>query len=118
MKKEYSDFNIFHECVHYCEHYLFFCLQEMHHNDLLRMKTREIEIPDAGEKVSNPVYWMEKQANRCAYGLMLPANFMRRIMAEKRGMFNTYAMKGRNTSRSVWPLPRNITFRISVCVRG
>ena len=37
---------------------------------------------------------MEKQANRCAYGLMLPANFMRRIMAEKRGTLNTYAHEG------------------------
>ena len=94
VKKEYSDFNIFHECVHYCEHYLFFCLQEMHHNDLLRMKTREIEIPEAGEKVSNPVYWMEKQANRGAYGLMMPMRFMRGLMAEKSRSLNRYAHEG------------------------
>lgn len=90
VKKEYSDFNIFHECVHYCEHYLFFCLQEMHHDDLLRMKTREIEIPDAGEKVSNPVYWMEKQANRGAYGLMMPVRFMCGLMAEKSQSEHTF----------------------------
>ena len=94
IKKEYSDFNIYHECVHYYEHCLFFRLQEMHHNDLLRMKTEEIEITEDEGKVTNPVYWMEKQANRCAYGLMLPANFMRRIMAEKRGTLNTYAHEG------------------------
>ena len=94
IKKEYSDFKIYHECVHYYEHCLFFRLQEMHHNDLLRMKTEEIEITEDEEKVNNPVYWMEKQANRCAYGLMLPANFMRRIMAEKRGTLNTYAHEG------------------------
>ena len=94
IKKEYSDFNIYHECVHYYEHCLFFRLQEMHHNDLLRMKTEEIEITEDEEKANNPVYWMEKQANRCAYGLMLPANFMRRLMAEKRGTLNTYAHEG------------------------
>lgn len=38
IQKEYSDFNILHECIHYYEHYLFFRLQEMHHNDVLRMR--------------------------------------------------------------------------------
>ena len=60
-----QDFNIYHECVHYYEHYLFFRLPEMHHNDLRRMKTEEIEITGDEEKVTNSVYWMEKQANRC-----------------------------------------------------
>ena len=83
IKKEYSDFNILHECIHYYEHYLFFRLQEMHHNDILRMETQEVEMPEDGEKISNPVYWMEKQANRGAYGLMMPISFMRDLMAEK-----------------------------------
>lgn len=83
IRKEYSDFNILHECIHYYEHYLFFRLQEMHHNDILRMETQEIEIPENGERISNPIYWMEKQANRGAYGLMMPIGFMRDIMAEK-----------------------------------
>ena len=94
IKKEYSDFKIYHECVHYYEHYLFFRLQEMHHNDILRMKTEEIEITEDEEKVNNPVYWMEKQANRCAYGLMLPATFMREIMAEKCSTLKSYAHEG------------------------
>ena len=94
IKKEYSDFKIYHECVHYYEHYLFFRLQEMHHNDLLRMKTEEIEITEDEEKVNNPIYWMEKQANRGAYGLMLPATFMREIMAEKCGTLKGYAHEG------------------------
>lgn len=83
IRKEYSDFNILHECIHYYEHYLFFRLQEMHHNDIMRMETQEIEVPEDGEKISNPIYWMEKQANRGAYGLMMPIGFMRDIMAEK-----------------------------------
>ena len=94
IKKEYSDFNIFHECIHYYEHYLFFRLQEMHHNDILRMKTQEIELPEDGEKINNPIYWMEKQANRGAYGLMMPISFMRDLMAEKIKKLKPYAHAG------------------------
>lgn len=94
IKKEYSDFNIFHECIHYYEHYLFFRLQEMHHNDILRIETQEIDVPEDGEKISNPIYWMEKQANRGAYGLMMPIGFMRSLMAERFRMTKPYAHEG------------------------
>ena len=94
IKKEYSDFNILHECIHYYEHYLFFRLQDMHHNDILRMETQEVEIPEDGEKISNPVYWMEKQANRGAYGLMMPISFMRDLMAEKCRALKPYDHEG------------------------
>ena len=94
IKKEYSDFNILHECIHYYEHYLFFRLQEMHHNDIQRMETQEIERPEDGEKTSNPVYWMEKQADRGAYGLMMPLTFMRGLLAEKCRMLTPYAHEG------------------------
>ena len=94
VKKEYSDFNILHECIHYYEHYLFFRLQEMHHNDILRMETQEIEVSDESEKISNPLYWMEKQANRGAYGLMMPIGFMRTLMAEKCRTLKPYAHEG------------------------
>ena len=93
IKREYSDFNVLHECHHYHEHYLFFRLQEMHHNDALRMKTQEIEASEA-ENFSNPVYWMEKQANRGAYGLMMPVGFMRRLMSEKCRALKPYAHEG------------------------
>ena len=69
--KDYSDYYIYHECVHYEEHYMFFKLQEMHTNDIQRMKTK-IRVVEAGEKITSPLYWMEVQANRGAYGLMLP----------------------------------------------
>ena len=69
--KDYSEYYIYHECVHYEEHYMFFKLQEMHTNDIQRMKTK-VQIVEADEKVTSPLYWMEVQANRGAYGLMLP----------------------------------------------
>lgn len=94
VKKEYSVFNIFHECYHYHDHYLFFRLQEMHHNDVLRMETREIEASEEGKNVSNPVYWMEKQANRGAFGLMMPVSFMRSLMAKKCRELKPYAHEG------------------------
>ena len=94
IKKEYSDFNILHECIHYYEHYLFFRLQEMHHNDIQSMETQEIERPEDGEKTSNPAYWMEKQADRGAYGLLMPITFMRGLLAEKCRMLKPYAHEG------------------------
>ena len=94
VKKEYSDFNIFHECCHCHDHYLFFRLQAMHHNDVLRVETEEIEISGEGEKISSPVYWMEKQANRGAYGLMMPANFMRGLISEKCRTLKPYVHEG------------------------
>ena len=46
-------FCVRHEVNHCYEHYLFFRLQEMHHNDVLRMETQEIELPEDDEKISN-----------------------------------------------------------------
>ena len=70
--QDYSSFNVFHECYHYEEHYLFFCLQEMGSNDVRQVKTREV-IVDKDEVVKDPIYFIEKQANRGGYGLMMPA---------------------------------------------
>ena len=72
IRRDYSSFHIFHECYHYYEHYLFFRLQEMASNDLRQVKTTEVII-GKDEVVKDAVYFMEKQANRGAYGLMMPA---------------------------------------------
>lgn len=71
LKKEYSSFSIFHECYHYAEHYLFYKLQELCSNDLRIVKTKEVEM-DENNVQRDPIYFMEKQANRGAYGLMMP----------------------------------------------
>lgn len=82
IKKDYSEFHIFHECVHNEFHYLFFRLQRMGNSDPRRMKTKEIII-GKDEEVKDEMYFMEKQANRGAYGLMTPATDTReRILAE------------------------------------
>ncbi len=82
VRPEYSAFDIYHECIHYEEHYLFFRLQEMHTNDFKRMETMEIVVKEK-EKISNPIYWMEKQANRGGYGLMMPITDMLERIAVK-----------------------------------
>ena len=85
VRRSYAAFDIFHECFHYEYHYLFFRLQEMYNSDLRRIKTVEIEI-DQEKELSDPVYFMEKQATRGAYGLMLPASSTQeRIIAAYNG---------------------------------
>ena len=77
VKRDYSSFNIYHECYHYHGHYLFFRLQEMGSNDLRQVKVREV-IVDADHEEKDAIYFMEKQANRGGYGLMAPATDTRR----------------------------------------
>ena len=74
--------NIFHECVHYDQHYMFFRLQAMGSNDPRKVKVREV-IVDKDQEVTDPIYFMEKQANRGAYGLMLPATDTKKIITSE-----------------------------------
>lgn len=41
-------------------------------HDVRQVKTREV-IVDKAEEVKDPIYFLEKQANRGGYGLMMPA---------------------------------------------
>ncbi len=82
IKRDYSSFNIFHECIHYELHYAFFRLQAMSCNDIRLVNTIEIEV-DETKKYSDPIYFMEKQANRGAYGLMMPAVNTRELIQEE-----------------------------------
>lgn len=82
IRRDYSAFNIFHECIHYLLHYMFFRLQKMASNDIRLVKTVEVEVEE-GKELSDPIFFMENQADRGAYGLMMPASDTRtRIDAE------------------------------------
>lgn len=72
VQQRYAGFHIYHECVHFEEHYLFYRLQKMGNNDPHTIKTEKVKVRE-GVKINDPVYWMEKQANRGAYGLLMPA---------------------------------------------
>ena len=93
IRREYSDFNIFHECIHYTKHYLAMRLQELACNDTRKMKTKEL-ISEEAEDYKDPLFFMENQANRGAFGLMMPISDMQeRIYAEMRSV-RCYRHKG------------------------
>lgn len=93
IKKDYSEFHIFHECIHNEFHYLFFRLQQMGNNDPRKMKTKEI-IVDKDEEVKDEIYFIEKQANRGAYGLMMPITHTRQMIAAECGKVKDYRHAG------------------------
>ena len=68
--------NIYHECIHFDWHYLFYRLQDMHSNDVKYLKTRRI-VKTAKMRNENPLLWMEWQAQRGSFGLLMPASAMR-----------------------------------------
>ncbi len=82
IKRDYSAYNIFHECYHYENHYLFFRLQELASNDTRRIPVKKIVVKK-GEVVKNAVYFMENQANRGAYGLMMPSTHTKKMIVEE-----------------------------------
>lgn len=107
IRRDYSAFNIFHECVHYQLHYMFFRLQQMGSNDIRLVKTVEKEIEE-DKGLSDPIFFMENQANRGAYGLMMPATDTRdRIHAELgkvkefRNQGDRYEQVGKELSRQL-----------------
>ena len=81
VRSEYSGFNIYHECFHYEYHYLFYRLQDMYNTDIQKIKTVEI-VMTQGTRLSDPVYFMEKQADRGALGLALPATATQEAIIE------------------------------------
>ena len=75
------DLDIYHECIHYDWHYLFYQLQNMHNNDVRQLKTvKRTVLKD--KDFSNPIEFMEQQARYGSYGLMMPASFMRETIAK------------------------------------
>lgn len=72
IRQEYSGFNIYHEIIHYLLHYMFFRLQELTTNDPRKIETIEI-TEEEYNKNHDPIFFAEKQADRGAFGLMMPA---------------------------------------------
>ena len=93
IDKDYSDFSIFHECIHYEFHYMFFRLQEMASNDPRKVEV-EKKLIDADREYKDPIYFMEKQANRGAYGLLLPATHTEMKIGEERAKVMKFAHAG------------------------
>ena len=67
--------DIYHECIHYEWHYLFYRLQDMHNNDMKQLRmVRRSTVKD--KDPTNPVQFMEFQACYGSYALMMPKTFM------------------------------------------
>ena len=82
IREEYSGFHIFHECIHYELHYMACRLQKQASNDIQEVEFRKVK-PERGETIADPVHFMENQANRGAYGLMMPEGPARRMIREE-----------------------------------
>ena len=69
------DLDIYHECIHYEWHYLFYRLQDMHNNDMkqIRMTRKSIQ---KDQDIADPTEFMEHQARYGSYGVMMPIRFM------------------------------------------
>lgn len=80
VKKEHSGYCIYHECFHFENHYLFFCLQKLTNSDPKSITWKKVVV-DQDYQRNDPIYWMEKQANRGAYGLMMPATHTKDLIA-------------------------------------
>ena len=71
LRKDYSDFNIYHECYHDENHYLFFASQDIACSDLSSLPTKTLIVGEL-EEVRDPLFFVEKQADRGAFALMMP----------------------------------------------
>ncbi|MBP3900102.1 MAG: helix-turn-helix transcriptional regulator [Blautia sp.] len=93
IKSEYSAFNIFHECFHFDQHYLFYCLQEMASNDRRVVPTKKVTIKE-GEEYKDSIHFLENQANRGGLALMMPAAHTRQVIREECEKVKNYAHAG------------------------
>lgn len=93
IARKFSALDIYHECYHYEEHYLFFRLQELGSDDHRVMKAKEVIVDEYHEQ-KDPLYFLEKQANRGAYGLMMPATHTRERIHELRSREGRYNHSG------------------------
>ena len=82
VHKDCCQLEIYHECIHYDWHYMFFRLQDMHNSDVNLLKTKRIVVQN--DRVpANPLKWMEWQARRGSFGLMMPLSMMEPLVARE-----------------------------------
>ncbi len=81
MHKDEYQLEVFHECIHYEWHYMFYRLQEMHINDLRKLKKTPIDKQHQRRaKVS--IDYLEHQARWGSFALMMPLPVMTPLVAD------------------------------------
>lgn len=91
VHKDQCQLEIFHECIHYDWHYMFFRLQDMHHSDVSMLRIRRRVVVE-DKAPGNPLTWMEWQARRGSFGLMMPLRVMRPMVARLGGPLEGHSM--------------------------
>lgn len=81
VHKDYCQLEIYHECIHYDWHFMFFRLQDMHNSDISILKTKRVVIHN-DKTPANPLKWMEWQARRGSFGLMMPLKMMEPLVSK------------------------------------
>ena len=97
LQPRFSCFHILHECIHYYYHYKFYRLQKMASNDPRFVDYIEVEVDKQtkdGKTLKNPIYFMEMQANRGAYGLLMPKMYTRKCIEAECKRIVDYRNKG------------------------
>lgn len=84
--------DIYHECIHYEWHYLFYKLQAMHDSDIGQLPATRVTVKK-GKPVSGPTNFMESQARLGSYCLMMPMSFMKDNIKKLKAEFKPYARK-------------------------
>ncbi len=80
VHKDCCQLDIYHECIHYDWHYLFFRLQELESGNTQGKKCSRSAARQSAD-AANPVRWMEWQARRGSFGLMMPLGLMTPLVA-------------------------------------
>ena len=93
VQEKYAAFPIFHECFHYDNHFCYAMLQKFASSDRRIVKKEKKEVPE-DEEPRDPIYFMEKQANRGALALMLPVSDTSVMIEEEIGRIKRYANTG------------------------
>lgn len=81
VHRDYGQTEIYHECIHYAWHRMFFRLQALQHSDVTALRARMgTTVPDVREE--QPLRWMEWQARRGSAALMAPLSIMRPLIGQ------------------------------------
>ena len=73
--------NVYHECFHDEYHWLFFQLQEMHNNDLRKIKKIR-KVKNQGKEPKNPLTILEWEAKHGSKALMMPESMIRPMIEQ------------------------------------
>ncbi len=74
-QKDDGELDIYHECIHYEWHYLFYRLQDMYNDDLQQIRMKQITV-SVDRNPASPLRFIEKQTHRGSYSLMMPYSVM------------------------------------------